>query len=343
MTLKKRGNKWYCRVRLHGVSVSRTFVLKADAEAWGRQTEAEIERGTYQPYTEARRTRLCAILDEYERRVLPAQRSASRGRSVLKMLRRELGNLTLASIEARHVVALRDSRLDAGKAPGTVIKDLNTLSAIIEWVIKDRCIELPRGNVCKLVRRPRANQARDRRLQPGEETTLLAAARTVHPLLEPAIVLAIETGMRQGEILELEWPRIDLANGVIKLQNGTTKNGQGREVPLSLRAMSALRSMPRHISTTRVFTTWNTRLALWYQWRDALSLAAKQLPGAGENLHFHDLRHEAASRLAPCFSAHELAAILGHKTLNMVMRYYRPTGAELAKKLPDRQGQVQVA
>ncbi|MHB8387596.1 MAG: site-specific integrase [Metallibacterium sp.] len=203
-------------------------------------------------------------------------------------------------------------------------------------------IALP-GNPVASVRRPAAVRARDRRLEAGEEARLLEAlgdrAGTVkgakrsggyrvgtrNPWMRPLVLFAIETAMRQGELLALRWENIDLKAQTAHLED--TKNGESRTVPLSSRAVAVLEALPRSSGMDeRVFPV--TAQAVKLAWKRATKRAGL------EDLHFHDLRHEATSRLAEKLpNLIELAAVTGHKDLRMLKRYYHPRAADLAKKL----------
>jgi integrase len=129
--------------------------------------------------------------------------------------------------------------------------------------------------------------------------------------------------MRQGEILSLEWKNVDLERRVARLP--ITKNGDGRDVPLSPKAVAILRSIPRSLDG-RVFPI--TVGALQTAWKFAVKRAGIN------DLHFHDLRHEATSRLAEILpNVVELSAVTGHKDLRMLKRYYHPKAEDLARKL----------
>ncbi|EDW4369316.1 tyrosine-type recombinase/integrase, partial [Salmonella enterica subsp. diarizonae] len=144
--------------------------------------------------------------------------------------------------------------------------------------------------------------------------------------------LALETGMRQGEILSLRWEHIDLQYGVAHLP--VTKNGSTRDVPLSRRARNLLHELPVQISGA-VFHYKSTGFKS--AWRVAL-----QSLKIGD-LHFHDLRHEAISRLFELgtLNVMEVAAISGHKSLNMLKRYTHLRAYQLVSKLDTRRRQSQ--
>jgi integrase len=116
---------------------------------------------------------------------------------------------------------------------------LNTISHAIDTARREWNIHLAQ-NPCKLVRRPSPPKGRTRRLEGNEEQMLLAAADKGRvSYLRPLIVLAVETGMRRGELLSLTWEHIDLDRRVAHLP--LTKNGSSRDVPLSSRAVETLR------------------------------------------------------------------------------------------------------
>ena len=122
-----------------------------------------------------------------------------------------------------------------------MVRELNTLSHAIETAIREWGLWLPRNPV-KMVRRPSVPQGRKRRLEDGEEERLLAACdRGRTPLLRQLVILAIETGMRRGELLGLRWEHVHLAKRIVHLP--LTKNGESRDVPLSRRATDTLTAL----------------------------------------------------------------------------------------------------
>lgn len=129
--------------------------------------------------------------------------------------------------------------------------------------------------------------------------------------------------MRRGELLSLRWEHVDLARHIAHLP--TTKNGESRTVPLSSRAVAVLDALPRSVDG-RVFPI--THDALKMAWNRTTARAGI------ENLHFHDPRHEATTRLAErVANVIEPAAITDHKDLRMLQRYYHPRPEDLARKL----------
>jgi integrase len=184
------------------------------------------------------------------------------------------------------------------------------------------------GNPIKSISMPKINNARDRRLELDEEERLLSALSDSgagvrsNPWMHSLVVVAIETAMRQSEILSLKWEDVDVTTGVAKLSD--TKNGSARSVPLSKRARVILEGLPRSI-TGMVFPTSQSAV------KQAFARACER---AGiDDLHFHDLRHEGTSKMADKLQLHELMKVTGHKDARMLARYYHPRTEDLAKKL----------
>ena len=182
------------------------------------------------------------------------------------------------------------------------------------------------------VARPKEKNSRTRRLEPGELERLLKVAPTPVGLL---IRLALETAARLGELLALEWRDIDAGRRVALLRGvggrGTKNGDDSRAVPLSSAALvvlQELQALPLSIDG-RVFYWWAGSDSFNKPW-------ARLCKSAGiEDLRFHDLRHEATSRLFEkgVFQGVEVAAITGHKTLQMLKRYTHLRASDLAQKL----------
>ncbi|MBH3399779.1 site-specific integrase [Pseudomonas fluorescens] len=173
-------------------------------------------------------------------------------------------------------------------------------------------------------------------------------AATESGALPSIIQLAVETAMRRSEIVSLRWEHIDLRDRVAHLPR--TKNGDSRDVPLSSKAVAILKSlMPtsmeiphenkdtrvfpiRSDAVTRAFERAVTRARKVYE-AECQEAKIRPAPRYLTDLRFHDLRHEATSRLAEIFPMHELTKITGHKEPRMLMRYYHPRAKDLAKRL----------
>lgn len=250
-------------------------------------------------------------------------RAATIGRSFL-------GRIPLNKVTTVDIANYRDMRLGSiakntnrPVSANTVRLELAMLSdlfniAIIEW---GACAENP----VTRVRKPRLPPGRDRRITWGEERRILrAAAAHRNREIYSIVVLAIETAMRQGEILSLQWENIDFRTRIAHLP--MTKNGTARNVPLSLRAVDALTRLGvRTQGPVFAYKSDGFKSA----WRTLIKRTGIQ------DLHFHDLRHEAISRLfeMQVFDMMEVATISGHKCMQMLKRYTHLKSEALVAKL----------
>jgi integrase len=239
------------------------------------------------------------------------------------LLRHKIAAYSMDKITPSVVASFRDERLKSVSA-GTIIRDLSILSSIITHARREW--GLPTPNPCALVRKPTTPQGRSRLLTADEEAALLHELRPIKrrsPWMVPLVSLALETAMRRGELLALRWEHVNLSAQTAYLP--ITKNGTSRVVPLSKKAVAILDSLPRHDSGT-VFP-------LSYMVVNNCFVAACERAGIVD-LHFHDLRHTATSRLAERLpNVIELASVTGHQTIQMLKRYYHPKAEVLAQKL----------
>lgn len=211
-------------------------------------------------------------------------------------------------------------------APATVVRELAIVSHSVEIARREWGFHLP-SNPVKAIRRPSISNARSRRLSPEEEQRLLNACDTGRTAcLKPLLIVAVETGMRRGELLGLTWADIDLDQRVARLAQ--TKNGSAREVPLSRRAVEAMKPLEQSTNgaSQRVFPISAGALEqAWMRLRQRAGLSG---------LRLHDLRHEAVSRLFERgFGVMEVAAISGHKELRMLARYTHLRAGDLVARL----------
>ena len=225
--------------------------------------------------------------------------------------------------------------------PQTVKHELGLLQRALKMAVMEWGIALPGGIPTATVKKPSLPPARNRRLVDDEEERLLAAcAEARNPWLRPVVIFAIETAMRAGEIVEtwkldkkmgkremvsfgLQWPDVDMKRRTAHLPK--TQNGEARTAPLSSRAVATLEALP-HTLDGRVFGTTYEGI------HQAYVRACRRADIDG--LTFHDLRHEATSRLfEKGFNPMEVSAITGHKTLQMLKRYTHLRAEDLAKRM----------
>ena len=318
---------WQAQIRRNGFpSQSRTFERKTQAQAWARQIEGEMDKGVFTPTAVDPRT-LGELLSRYANEVTPGKRGADPERYRIEgLLRDSLSAMKITTVTGKDIAEWRDQRAKE-VAPATVNRDMTVLSHVFEIARKEWGI--PIGNPCRDVRRLRPDRPRDRRLVGDEEARLLANIDSGgrNPWLRSVVLFALETAMRQGEIVALTWADIDLEKPWAKIRQA--KNGEGRVVPLSTRAVAVLQPLQKEREQKGydpVFPT--SSQAIKQSWQRACSRAAI------EDLRFHDLRHEATSRLfEKGLNPMQVAAITGHKTLQMLKRYTHLRAEDLAKLL----------
>lgn len=333
--INKDGTKSYrAMVRLLGVTESKTFPRKTDAKRWAQDKESDIRNRRYFSTAEAEKHTFGEMIDRYMLEVMPQLKSARTRKYQLEWWREQLGKRLLADVTPSLIAEYRDrlaregGRYGKKPSPATVVRYLAALSAVYTEAVKEWgwLDSSPMAKVTK----PKEPRGRVRFLSEAEKKALLDACKaSKNPYLYPVVVLALATGMRQGEIMGLRWHDVDLERGVIILHE--TKNNERRRIPVTGFALDLLRKHhdQRNTETSLLFpgkrhmqrTTdgaepYYKPMDLRAPWEAALQKAGV------ENFLFHDLRHTAASYLAMNgASLAEIAEILGHKTLAMVKRY----------------------
>lgn len=330
-TFKQRDyGRWQAVIRRKGQPPqSKTFELKEDAQRWARDVENKMDRGVFVDRAEVENTTLSELIDRFTTDFAPHHYrvridNKEAWRFQCARLKEVLGKYSLASIDQKLVAKYRDDR-QKEVSKSTTRKEIYMLSKVLGFAETECGITLPRGNPVEKVRMPSEGGGREIRLTAAEWKRLEAECRASRNIyLWPAVELAIETAMRQGELLGLEWKRIDLKRKLAKLN--TTKNGEARSVPLSPRAMAILEALPRPINGEVIPVQ---RMTLYHVFHAAVVRAGIL------DFTFHDLRHEALSRLAERgdFSMLELAAMSGHKTLQMLKKYTHLQAENISNKL----------
>ena len=317
---------WQVQIRRYGVKPeTKTFPTKDEAKIWARLIESEIDRGIYISRYEAERITFSELVHRYQKEVTPFKKSASREISRLKCLDKFFGKVALARINSEMVARFRDERLSLNLSGATVIKDLNTLSHIIDTAIKEWGLYISQNPV-KNIRKPRVNNSRSRRLSNEEEIILLAKCREHSLMMESVVIFAIQTAMRLGEIINLKWSDIDITQGYAIIYE--TKNGEMRKIPLSNTSINALKSLPKRLGSDKIFWKWTSVSSFQSSWQRVV------LKSGIENFRFHDLRHEATSRLFEMnLNMMEVSTITGHKTLQMLKRYTHLSIDKITKKI----------
>ena len=333
-TFRKRGERWQVRIQRRGhPPLTKSFLTRQDAEKWARLTESELERGLYICPAEAQRTTLADALDRYKREVSIHKKSHSVEKYYIQHWKgSKLAPLALSAIRGTDVAQYRDMRLKAGLSTTSVKHELALLSHLFSVASREWGME-SLGNPVKAIRQPAMARGRERRVSDAE---IDAVSLFVNSELAVCIRLALHTAMRRGELLKLRWADIDFTKAVAVLHD--TKNGDRRVVPLSSVAMGLLLALARRLDG-QVFGLTDSQVShgLLAAVREARTAYVAE-GGTDErylvDLHFHDLRHEAVSRLFELgLNPMEVASISGHKTLSMLQRYTHLKAEDLARKL----------
>ncbi len=347
---QKRSGAWRAIIKKKGHDrQTRTFDTKAEAEAWARAVEAEMDRGHFVSRKEAENTTLDEALDRYER-----EHNKKRVRQYTSLVnhwkRSSLAKRSLASIQGKDIAEYRDKRLQGNNekgvkpvGPQTVLHEIGLLSRLYTTAIKEWGMGGLLNPVAQ-IRKPKMPRSRERRLLPGELEKIASASES--PLLADIVRFAVETAMRREEISRIKWDHVDLKKKVLLIPQ--TKNEEPRRIPLSPEAVRILERIPRRIdgkiwgmrpdSITQAFIRAVNRAKTAYEKEfeeeHKGDKNAKPDPTFLVDLTFHDLRHEATSRFfEKGLNPMQVAAITGHKTLQMLKRYTHLKAEDLAELL----------
>jgi integrase len=318
-TLRKTpAGKWRAEVSRKGHRASKVFITKQEAKDWAARKEFTVARATVEddPIT------FGEVMNRYSEEVS----STKRGERwevirLKKFLKYPISDKFIRDLKAIDFARWRDARLKE-VAPGSVNREMALLSGVLtvarkEWGLIDI-------NPMTDVKKPSKPPPRDRLVSEAELQALKisaghdlnnSTARAFH-----AFLFAIETAMRAGEIVGLRTKDINFEKRFVRLP--MTKNGTSRDVPLSSEAMRLIEALPK---SDPIFGLDGSILdALWRKLRDRAAVT---------DLRFHDSRHEAITRLARKLDVLDLARMVGHRDLKMLLIYYNATAEELAKRL----------
>jgi len=340
-----------------------TFSSEAEGDVYAERLEALLDRGIV-PSEAQITTKVLTIahLDrEYQRETNPS----SKDRSALKVITRTQGGVRLVALNAQWV----DNWISGMKriehlAPDTIRSRVGALARCTDWGMRKGYLQMPDHPFRTLpngysqyseadiaiVGFARKDIERDRRLEPGEHEKILALIdsgviprehrpwKLEHvPAIRCMYILAVESAMRLREMYTLGKDQAALEKKTVFLDK--TKNGDKRQVPLSTVALAALAEYLEGVEGEFVFPWWDgdTSEAALVKLSDYLSNLYKEIfEAAGcEGLRFHDLRHEATSRLfeRTTMSETKIMKITGHKSRKMLMRYANLRGSNLSAEM----------
>lgn len=334
--LQNDGSKNYrVKVRLRGYPTqSATFDRLTDAKKWAQSTESSIREGRHFKTIEAKRHTLAELIDRYLKDVLSKRPKTKRDQERhFIWWKNTIGPYLLSDVTPALLVEQRDKLLNGDthlktqRSSATVNRYLAALSRAFTIAVKEwGWVE---DNPFRKISKFKESAGIVRYLSDEERLRLLEACqKSKQPFLYLIVVLALSTGARKNEILQLTWSQIDLNRRVITLHE--TKNGEVRTLPLSnhMHQLMTEHAKLRHLHCEWVFPSSDLKSSVDIRatWDQALKEAKI------DNFRFHDLRHSAASYLAMNGATlAEIAEVLGHKTLAMVKRYAHLSEAHTAK------------
>ncbi|MFA6488404.1 MAG: site-specific integrase [Sideroxydans sp.] len=309
MQIRKKGHS----------TVTKTFKIKSDAIKWASIIESEIERGVFIDRSEAEGTTIRQAFDRYLSEVSPLKKGFSREKTMITRWQAyKLADRSMATVKSAEIASWRDARLTE-VSPSSVNRELSLLSHLFTVAAKDW--GMGNTNPVLLVRKPRPNKGRDRRLNQLEIDKIISATESFE--LPIIVRLLTETAMRRGELNKLRWEHIDFKNKTALLVD--TKNNEDRTIPLSSRAISALQTLPRRIDGQVIGMSVDAITR-------AFARACKR--AKVDDARIHDLRHEGVSRLFERgLDLMEVSAVSGHKTLSQLKRYTHLKAEDIARKL----------
>ncbi len=323
-TFRKKGNGWEAAVCRKGIRQSKTFNTKSEATFWAASIEQEIlsgKRGDIPNKT------FGELLQRYADKVSPTKRGSEwEIHRINAFLRDPISTVMLCDLSANHFSDWRDRRLLSVSA-GSVLREINILSHALNTAIRDW--GWLKVNPLSGIRRPPEPLPRDRLISDIEIEKLLLSLGydydtrpvSISARVGAVMLFAIETAMRAGEIAGLTWDKVDIDKRTAKLIE--TKNGLKRDVPLSTEAIRIINQMGRE--TENIFGLTTRQIDV--NFRRAKSRAMV------DDLHFHDTRHLAITRLSKKLDVLSLARMVGHKDLRQLQIYFNLSAEDMAKNL----------
>ena len=317
--------RWQAVIRKRGFKpASKTFRSKLDAQRWARDVETEMERGAFVNVQAAQRVTIRSLIDRYKEEISTRKAGQDREISKLKKLDSCFGHLVMSQLTPELVLSYVDDQRSQGMAAATIKRELSVLSHLIKVARSLWQVHIPENpvktalEIIQATRTLPSSNKRSRRLTRYEENRLL---NECSPEVKPVIAFTLETGMRRGELVNARREHVRGNTLLIPVN----KTQRPRTIPLSQKALEIVHSLPIRLDGS-----------LFGLKADSITQAfnrACQRAGI-EDLRFHDLRHEATSRLFEMgLDIQEVASITGHSDWRTLKRYTHVKPDELAAKL----------
>ena len=313
---------WRVRIRRNHLPVlSKSFPNKTEARQWASTTEAALVEGRLNTGAAFKKYRVDDVFDLYEDDIVKRLKDSYNRIAHLSFWRAEIGSTLLHELSSYEIRTARE-KLRATKSDSTTNRYLASLSAALSFAVTE--LEWIDKNPALKVKKFREPRGRTRFLSDSEREGLLQASTSLpkYPEMQVIILIALTTGMRRGEILNLRWSDCDFKLRRLIIRD--SKNSESRSVPLADVTLTSLRKwdkvrpldanalvFPSHVSARP-----SHLFEIDHAWQ--LIRAKADL----KDFRFHDLRHTAASYLAMSGAGlREIGDILGHKSISMTKRY----------------------
>lgn len=331
--IRKVRGKWKAEVERAGVRLSRTFTHKATASEWAAKEEAAIIDGTRGRFPDKT---VAQAFERYETEVSVRKRgAATEGKRFAAILREFpwLASMPFHRVTTPDLVRWRDARL-AVVSPASVRRDINLLRNV--WTVgANEWHWCAAPGPWKGMKLPQDGPARTQGMRWQDVRRIVRwlgyrtgqRPATKYQEVAWALMVALATAMRAGEVLSLTVESVDLRRRVVRLDVHKTLEREGvRHVPLPRRAARLLGVLLRGVEKGSPWTVSGASLdAIFRKAREACLI---------EGIHFHDSRAAALTWLARRVDVMTLARISGHRDLNQLLRaYYRETAEAIAARL----------
>lgn len=334
-----RPSAWQVQIRLPGCkTVTQSFDTKEEAQSFASLGEAKIRRLSGRPNGRSQKS---FYKEQFKSAILgyvASEHCSNDERKIASTVRKHIGVIATGDIKRKTVreyasrMLATDSSMGRPFKPSTIAKHIMLMAKIYRWRSEDLDTDAPPSPFTVAVLPKGWNVGRERRLSKEEHKALIAQTRSARRLYGPhwrlLMQLALETGARQQELGLAEWQEFELQKGLWRMPASHTKSKENRIVALSPRARRVVRALMLIRSPTdeRLFHCFSSISSISSGFRKIMIKAGVI------DLHFHDLRHEAISRMVARrgnVSPFLIMKMVGHKSTEMLARYCNSTGEDM--------------
>lgn len=314
--LYKRGRVWWCAYKSLYGDIRRESTKTSDyndAIEYLSDRKKEVDTGTEPETKKIAKYTFSELADKYKE-FCERQRSYDNKVHLIKQLNDEFGTIFLKQFSTMLVENYQSRKIKKGNKPATINRHVATLKHMLtkanDWNMLD-------DTVLRRVRKVKMLEENNKRLRYLSKEESWALLEKCDSHLYPIVLMALNTGMRKSEILNLMWNDVDLVNRFIHVE--VTKNGERRDIPINETLKEMLLNLPRRLDGKHLFYDPKTQKP-FKDVKRSFNTACKRT--GLQDFHFHDLRHTFASHLVMAgVDLTTVKDLLGHKTLTMTLRY----------------------